>query len=381
MRSTKIVFLAAMVWMFSYVLAQDSLKVMTFNLEGMKPGSDPGTRIQYIIQYLKQLDPDIIGVQEVNDIPPTGKDNQAKTIADTLNAYFHIPYYTYLGFTHMSWDNQFNEYIGIITKYPVYENGYFQLVKGSFPRKVLWNRISTPLGIINFFNTHLDHLSSDIRLQQVQQIISYTSLKDSLSPAVASVLTGDFNDESSTATILALTNPASGPVFIDSYRAANPSLPGYTVPADNPYRRIDFIFTKNSGRLKIALSKVVMDMPYSGYIFPSDHRGVMTIFTKKETGITQKHSTILPTSVRLYQNYPNPFNPSTIISYDLPATVDVSLKVYDILGREVAELVNTRQSAGTHEVTFDARRLSSGMYFYRLTAGNYSAIKKLMLLK
>ncbi|MFA6467820.1 MAG: T9SS type A sorting domain-containing protein [Bacteroidota bacterium] len=89
----------------------------------------------------------------------------------------------------------------------------------------------------------------------------------------------------------------------------------------------------------------------------------------------------LPDVFSLSQNYPNPFNPSTIIRYNLPTTVDVSLKVFDILGREVATLVNVRQNAGAHEVTFDARRLSSGIYFYRLTAGSYSAIKKLMLLK
>ncbi len=83
----------------------------------------------------------------------------------------------------------------------------------------------------------------------------------------------------------------------------------------------------------------------------------------------------------LLQNYPNPFNPTTAISYELSANSHVTLKVYDILGRDVATLVNGQRTAGEHSVTFDASRLPSGVYFYRLQAGSYTATKKLMLLK
>ena len=83
----------------------------------------------------------------------------------------------------------------------------------------------------------------------------------------------------------------------------------------------------------------------------------------------------------LSQNYPNPFNPSTAISYKLAASGHVTLKVYDILGRDVATLVNGQRTAGEHSVTFNAAGLPSGVYFYRLQAGNYSATKKFMLLK
>ncbi len=89
----------------------------------------------------------------------------------------------------------------------------------------------------------------------------------------------------------------------------------------------------------------------------------------------------LPKAFELNQNYPNPFNPSTAISYELSANSYVTLKVYDVLGREVATLVEARQNAGYHEATFDARNLSSGVYFYRLTAGTFSAVKKLVLVK
>jgi hypothetical protein len=89
----------------------------------------------------------------------------------------------------------------------------------------------------------------------------------------------------------------------------------------------------------------------------------------------------IPRSYNLYQNYPNPFNPSTSISYQLPASVFVTLKVYDVLGREIDVLVNEHQSVGDHSVQFNGVNLPSGVYFYRLQAGTYSAVNKFMLVK
>jgi hypothetical protein len=111
---------------------------------------------------------------------------------------------------------------------------------------------------------------------------------------------------------------------------------------------------------------------------------------------------------KLAQNYPNPFNPSTVIQYSIPTVisnrasserekslgdsspqksgirndnVNVTLKIYDILGCEVATLVNQKQNPGNYEVTFNAGNLVSGMYIYQLTAGDFREIKKLMLMK
>ncbi len=89
----------------------------------------------------------------------------------------------------------------------------------------------------------------------------------------------------------------------------------------------------------------------------------------------------VPEEFGLDQNYPNPFNPSTVISYQLPASSKVSLKVFDVLGRQVAELVNGQVQAGYHQVTFDAGNLASGMYIYRLQARNTVITKKLTLIK
>jgi hypothetical protein len=90
----------------------------------------------------------------------------------------------------------------------------------------------------------------------------------------------------------------------------------------------------------------------------------------------------IPTEFALEQNYPNPFNPSTVISYQLPvAAGHVSLKVYDVLGREVATLVNEQKAPGNYEVKFDGSKLASGVYIYRIEAGKFSDAKKLLLIK
>jgi len=81
------------------------------------------------------------------------------------------------------------------------------------------------------------------------------------------------------------------------------------------------------------------------------------------------------------QNYPNPFNPSTLINYNIPESAHVSLKVYDITGMEVATLVNKIQTQGVYTINFDASTLSNGIYFYKLEAGRYSAVKKLSFIK
>jgi hypothetical protein len=87
------------------------------------------------------------------------------------------------------------------------------------------------------------------------------------------------------------------------------------------------------------------------------------------------------TSYELMQNYPNPFNPSTTIKFQLPIPGFVSLKVYDILGRETATLINENKIAGFYEVNFDASKLSSGIYFYHLKANDFVSSKKMILLK
>ena len=101
--------------------------------------------------------------------------------------------------------------------------------------------------------------------------------------------------------------------------------------------------------------------------------------------VEEEINTILPTEFILNQNYPNPFNPSTIISFQLPASSNVTLKVYDILGNEIATLVDEYRSAGTYEVEFNTSSKnhcpSSGVYFYQFKAGNFIQTKKMAFIK
>lgn len=89
----------------------------------------------------------------------------------------------------------------------------------------------------------------------------------------------------------------------------------------------------------------------------------------------------LPKTFALYQNYPNPFNPVTTIRYDVPKTTVVTIIVYDLLGRELSTLVNEKKEAGSYELIFDASKLASGIYIYKMSAGEFTSVKKLILVK
>ncbi|MGQ9604062.1 MAG: T9SS type A sorting domain-containing protein, partial [bacterium] len=86
-------------------------------------------------------------------------------------------------------------------------------------------------------------------------------------------------------------------------------------------------------------------------------------------------------SYALHENYPNPFNPVTTVEFALPERSNVELVVYDVLGREVARLADGEYEAGRYRVSFDADRLSSGIYFCRMKAGSFESVQKLVLMK
>ncbi len=92
-------------------------------------------------------------------------------------------------------------------------------------------------------------------------------------------------------------------------------------------------------------------------------------------------SQTIPGTFNLMQNYPNPFNPSTTISFSLPSKSFVSLKIFDVIGNEIATIVNQELSAGNYTKQWNAENMSSGVYYYQLKAGNFSETKKLVLLR
>lgn len=191
------------------------------------------------------------------------------------------------------------------------------------------------------------------------------------------------------------------------YNVSGASSVGMWVFGDNSRNELDFIFSPTSG----GADKVVPvdTINWYGYKYVGMWRSTSDASTGTFRGFAVRHlntalldsSTIyvddiqvdgmvtgvpesnsgLPMSFKLLQNYPDPFNPTTAISYRLAAVSHVTLRVYDVLGRDVAELVDERQNPGSYTVTFDASKLPSGVYFYRLNAGNYTATKKMVLTK
>jgi len=109
--------------------------------------------------------------------------------------------------------------------------------------------------------------------------------------------------------------------------------------------------------------------------------GGARIFKRETVVSVEKINDLSPVSYQLKQNYPNPFNPSTKISWQSPLGSHQTLKIYDVMGNEVAALVDEYKPAGSYEVEFNAEGLSTGIYFYKLNAGEFTETKKMILLK
>ncbi|HSD64820.1 MAG TPA: T9SS type A sorting domain-containing protein [Ignavibacteriaceae bacterium] len=200
--------------------------------------------------------------------------------------------------------------------------------------------------------------------------------------------------ENYTATDTTLISPLPPNVSITNYHNeyavdayGNMTLPGgATVPAlrvrldsrsnGTEYNRsIAYLFLTNNGT-QISVDAADTTSPNTGVI---PVKGISFI-NAGITDVRQANNTI-PDNFNLEQNYPNPFNPTTQINYSIPSSQKVVLKVYDELGREVATLVNIEQPAGNYSADFNAAGLASGVYFYRLQAGNFIEMKKMILMK
>jgi hypothetical protein len=128
---------------------------------------------------------------------------------------------------------------------------------------------------------------------------------------------------------------------------------------------------------------VVIELPSGDAAFAFAGSGGSNVYFDREDWISdvQPLDNKIPDTYSLYQNYPNPFNPSTKIKYSVPELSFVNIKVYNLLGQVIAELVNEELQGGNYEVNFDATNLSSGIYFYRFQAGNFVETKKMTLMK
>jgi hypothetical protein len=141
---------------------------------------------------------------------------------------------------------------------------------------------------------------------------------------------------------------------------------GFVAGSGNSNAPKDYSYTDNSldnsGKYSYRLKQI-------------DNDGKTTYSNEIETDVT------VVLEYALSQNYPNPFNPSTVINYTLSQPGFVTIKIYNTLGQEVSTLLNGQMDAGKHTLTFDASKLSSGMYLYKITAGNFTQVKKMLLAK
>ena len=130
-------------------------------------------------------------------------------------------------------------------------------------------------------------------------------------------------------------------------------------------------------------SAIVEDKIYvmGGRMFDNSISNILEEYTPPLTTGQDANDHSKPTNFVLFQNYPNPFNPITTISYQIPKASDVSLAIYNINGQFIETLVNTHQDAGTYKTQWKAKDVSSGIYLYKLTAGDYTEVRKCMLLR
>lgn len=146
--------------------------------------------------------------------------------------------------------------------------------------------------------------------------------------------------------------------------------------------------TTNGGDNWDTLQKIITSGSISSIYFTSENTGwaiggigaILKTTTGGNVFVTQS-STTIPDNFYLKQNYPNPFNPNTVISFQLPVAGFISLKVYDINGRVISEIVNETLNAGEYKINFDGSAFPSGVYYYKLTSGNFAETKKMILLK
>jgi len=186
-------------------------------------------------------------------------------------------------------------------------------------------------------------------------------------------------------TIYQTNSTISGTVTLDG-NLPNMNLEMMAVVSDTGYVRT---FTDYNGNYTFNVSNKLYNYDISLGQSLQNYMGYSITAHPGETGVNfnftmtdvEEDQSVVPNEFLLMQNYPNPFNPSTLISYKLKETGNVQLKVYNILGDEVATLVNELKPAGNYEITWQAVNLPSGIYFYRLQAGSFTDTKKMLLLK
>jgi cyclomaltodextrinase len=226
----------------------------------------------------------------------------------------------------------------------------------------------------NAFTQHKQDTNGDgqVNSSDVPDFVRITA-----GPAGVLAFTRPFTDQNGLTVVNFSGTDATFP--LDLTAAGALKFTGNTVPA-TVYLNNLYNNTRNS-RPGSQLNNVSITVPAYGTAIYTVSTTADSVIFPTLVGTPVQQNASQPKTFSLMQNYPNPFNPSTQISYSIPAANFVTLKVYDILGREVQTLVNDRKQAGTYSVVFNASKLASGIYFYRLTSGDFVQTKKMILVK
>jgi len=263
----------------------DTLRVLTYNLHGLltdepKPNWD-SVRIAWLAEVIETLDPDVVGFQEVlQHAGSDGSDNQIRTLADTLSRRTGRSWEVRSAVAHPSWE-RFDEGVAILTRHPIVRTDEYMLKpRDVFQRNLLAVRIRTSLGDIDVFTTHLAHRpeAESTRTAQVSEIKQHVGFRGRES--IPAIIVGDFNATPDTPSIRETAMADSTGHWIDAFATVNPDVDEYSYPAEDPNKRIDYVFLADPGRLMPASARVVLDETRGGKML-SDHLGVVVDFVKR----------------------------------------------------------------------------------------------------
>lgn len=230
----------------------------------------------------------------------------------------------------------------------------------------------------NVFNPFIDHPELVDRIKSTYSVIpAITRPEISASPNNVIFDTLAVNDTASY--FVGVMNYGTGNLSINSVTSSTPQFIVESIPTSIPQNELRYI--------KVKFKPTETNQTYSGALTIQNPDSNITVnllgFSNMQTGIIFI-STLLPEELTLMQNFPNPFNPTTKIRFAVPVKlsgVNITLKIYDLTGKEVANPVNKSMNAGYYEMEFNVSNLASGVYVYRLHAGNFTEQKKFTLIK
>ena len=231
---------------------------------------------------------------------------------------------------------------------------------------------------VNVFNPFIDHPELVDRIKSTYSVIPAFN-KPEISASPNSVVFDTLAANDTASYYVAVMNYGTGNLSINSVTSSIPQFIVESVPSSVPQNELRYI--------KVKFKPSETSQTYNGVLSIQNPDSNITVnlrgFSNMQTGITSI-LTLLPEELTLMQNFPNPFNPVTKIRFAVPSKLSgsyVTLRIYDLTGREIANPLSMNMNAGYYEMEFNGLNLASGVYLYRLKAGNYTEQKKLTLIK